>query len=167
MRSGPIMRSILRSKRVIIGHFLQPRVQRTGRRGRQGSRRGPQGQHLDHLHQVSPHMRCFYRLSPILSLGTPWGPRHKFSRPPVFEVGAPWGPHLAIIQLGTLCDHGMVQADRGKLKSDLEVRDQGVVRGPQHQIMLGTPSDFFRARTYTISQCCVYLNPWHHKHPLV
>ena len=87
--------------------------------------------------------------------------------PPVFEVGTPWGPHIAIIQLGTLCDHGMVQADRGKLKSDLEVRDQGVVRGPQHQIMLGTPSDFFRARTYTISQCCVYLNPWHHKHPLV
>ena len=33
------------------------------------------------------------------------------------------------MQLETLCDHGMVQADRGKLKSDLEVRDQGVKGG--------------------------------------
>jgi len=106
-------------------------------------------------------------ISPILSVGTPWGPHHNNSRPPVFEVGTPWGPHIATIQLGTLCDHGMVQVDRGKLKSDLEVRDQGVERGPQS----GDPFRLFpRKNLYDftiIICCCVYLNPWHHKHPLV
>ena len=52
------MRSVLR--RVIMGHFLQSREQRRGRRERQGHRRGTQGQHLDHRHQVSPYTPCFY-----------------------------------------------------------------------------------------------------------
>ena len=42
------------------GPFLQSRVERSGRRGRQGDRRGPQGQHLDHQHQVSPYAPCLY-----------------------------------------------------------------------------------------------------------
>ena len=40
--------------------FLQPRVQKPGRRGRQSDRRGTQGQPVDHQHQVSPHTPCLY-----------------------------------------------------------------------------------------------------------
>ena len=49
--------------------------------------------------------------------------------PPVFEVRTPWGPHLAIMQLVTLRGHGMVQADRGKLKSNQKSETKELKKG--------------------------------------